>query len=190
MWVYFCDPKSPWQRGSNENTDGLLRQYLPRRLDFRTRGPGRPRRDRPRAQRTSSTDPRVQDTITGISGGVALTARTRTAKRAHADGLRDHNRMDRPGALDPPESRLSLYAEAYEAGMQRIRDQKECLTVEAATSILHDAFELRGLAVEASAARSSARLALDPRWPWKHPRRARRAGWRIEWPWSPDPDED
>jgi hypothetical protein len=34
--VFFCDPKSPWQRGSNENTNGLLRQYLPRTLDFRT----------------------------------------------------------------------------------------------------------------------------------------------------------
>ncbi len=33
-WVYFCDPRSPWQRGTNGNTDRLLRQYFPNKTDL------------------------------------------------------------------------------------------------------------------------------------------------------------
>jgi IS30 family transposase len=72
--VYFCDPKSPWQRGSNENTNGSAAPVPPQTTGLPDPDPSRLRRHRPTTQRTPPTNPRVQDTIASTRRGVALTA--------------------------------------------------------------------------------------------------------------------
>jgi IS30 family transposase len=80
MLIYFCDPHSPWQRGTNENTNGLLRQYFPKGTDLSFYGPGlldqvaAELNARPRKRHNFATPAETLERLLSEPGPVASTA--------------------------------------------------------------------------------------------------------------------
>jgi IS30 family transposase len=74
--VYFCDPQSPWQRGTNENTNGLLRQYFPKGTDLSAHSAGE-----------------IAAVAAALNSRPRKTLGWRTPAKAHDEWLREVNRI-------------------------------------------------------------------------------------------------
>ena len=106
---------------------------------------------------------------------------------AHGACLRDAIQPDIPlGDGESDGDWFAPYEQAMNAAAHRIRPARRRLTDDQAERIVTEEFSSRGIDLPAPTATSIARNLLHPFWPFLHPLRARRAGWK--WVWRPDWD--
>ena len=92
--VYFCDPQNPWQRGSNENTNGLLRQYIPKGTDLSAYSQAKlnavARRLNERPRKTLNYETPAERLTNLLRRSVESAANTGTSRTAQKPQLLDH----------------------------------------------------------------------------------------------------